>query len=135
MMQAPEVLEMKEYEPRQVDLWQSGVVLFAMLTGTLPFGASTNTVDMLTRMRARLDLVFYSSYLTPEAQTLLRGVLSYSPKDRFTMKRARQCDWLMASTTSACQDQVAIGNYYLVRNPRKTASSANEEMLKNELGI
>ncbi len=124
------MLETKEYEPCLVDIWQAGVVLFTMLTGKLPFKGSGNMADTLTRMRARLDLTLYAAYRSPDAQALLKGVLCYSPRDRFSMKRVRQSDWLLAS-----HDQVAIGNFYLASNPRKTASSAAEEMLKRELGI
>ena len=129
--QAPEVLETKEYEPRSVDVWEAGVVLFMMLTGTLPFGCTSSAEDMLERMKARLDLSYYSSYLSAEAQAILRGMLCYSPKDRFSINRIRQSDWLQQPTA----DTVAIGNFYLARNPRKAASSAAEELLKTELGI
>ena len=37
---APEILENKGYEGPQVDLWSSGVVLYAMLSGTVPFKAN-----------------------------------------------------------------------------------------------
>ena len=40
---APEVCENKGYEGYQSDVWSSGVVLYAMLYGTVPFKASNMT--------------------------------------------------------------------------------------------
>lgn len=37
---APEVFENKGYEGFQSDVWSAGVVLYAMLYGTVPFKAS-----------------------------------------------------------------------------------------------
>ena len=34
---APEMIAGKKYNGLQVDLWSSGVILFAMICGTLPF--------------------------------------------------------------------------------------------------
>ena len=34
----PEIVERKSYEPKPVDLWSIGVVLFKLLTGTYAFG-------------------------------------------------------------------------------------------------
>ena len=40
---APEVFENKGYEGLQSDVWSAGVVLYAMLYGTVPFKASNIT--------------------------------------------------------------------------------------------
>lgn len=42
---APEVFENKGYEGFQSDVWSAGVVLYAMLYGTVPFKAS-NIADL-----------------------------------------------------------------------------------------
>ena len=34
---APEMIAGKKYNGLQVDLWSSGVILYAMICGTLPF--------------------------------------------------------------------------------------------------
>jgi len=41
---APEMVLGKLYEPLAIDLWSSGVILYAMLTGYLPFEDNNNSV-------------------------------------------------------------------------------------------
>lgn len=47
---APEMLKGESYEPLKVDIWSSGVILFAMLCGYLPFEDNENTSDLYAKI-------------------------------------------------------------------------------------
>jgi serine/threonine protein kinase len=82
----PEVLDRKEFNPRQADVWALGVCLCIMLTSRLPFG--DNESEAATRMRRGFDIggggagsgQSSSVRLCPAAIDLLRGLLHYVPE-------------------------------------------------------
>jgi serine/threonine protein kinase len=39
---APEIVKRVSYDPKQVDVWAMGIMLFRMLTGSYPFMAATD---------------------------------------------------------------------------------------------
>jgi serine/threonine protein kinase len=80
---APEILRNKGYG-LNVDLWSAGVVLFAMLYGTVPFKAQS--------MEELHQLILKGKYLlkediSQEARDMLRGLLEINPKKRLTIKQ------------------------------------------------
>jgi serine/threonine protein kinase len=44
------MLEKKLYDPKLVDIWSSGVTLFAMVYGTLPFD-DPNLLDLYRKIK------------------------------------------------------------------------------------
>ena len=87
---APEILRNKGYS-LNVDLWSAGVVLFAMLYGTVPFKAQS--------MEELHALILKGKYLlkediSQEARDMLRGLLEINPKKRLTIKQIYQHPWL-----------------------------------------
>ena len=87
---APEIIRNKGYG-LNVDLWSAGVVLFAMLYGTVPFKAHS--------MEELHDLILKGKYLlkediSVEARDLLRGLLEIDPKKRLTIRNIYRHPWL-----------------------------------------
>ncbi|XP_062406085.1 protein kinase C, eta, b [Sardina pilchardus] len=75
---APEIIEEKPYG-HSVDWWALGVLLYEMLSGHAPFEAETE--DELFEC-IRRDPVVYSSWLSSEAEDILRGLLMKDPQCR-----------------------------------------------------
>lgn len=87
---APEILRNRGYG-LNVDLWSVGVVLFAMLYGTVPFKAQT--------MEELHQLILKGKYLlkediSVEARDLLRGLLEINPKKRLSCRKILRHPWL-----------------------------------------
>jgi len=78
---APEILKDKGYT-FSVDLWSAGVVLFAMLYGTVPFKA--NNMEELHKLIVKGKYVLKDD-ISIEARNLLRGLLEVNPEKRLTI--------------------------------------------------
>lgn len=90
---APEIMLNTPYMPEQGDMWACGVMLYTMLTRTLPFTGRTwsdlersitsvDTEAMLSSQRL--------SHISPGTRQLLRKLLHVSPVERPTPRDALQ---------------------------------------------
>lgn len=77
---APEILKGDGYEGPQVDYWSSGVVLYAMLSGTVPFKA--NDMSELHKIISSGKFLEIEG-VSKEVNNLLHGILEIDPKKRF----------------------------------------------------
>ena len=79
---APEIIKDKGYKGFKADLWSAGVVLFAMLYGTVPFKAN-NMKDLHKQIiDARYNL---KDEITSEAKDLIKSLLNPDPNTRYTI--------------------------------------------------
>ncbi|OHT16393.1 AGC family protein kinase [Tritrichomonas foetus] len=78
---APEMIKRENYTEK-VDIWSTGVVLYSMLTGKLPF--YHENIAEACRMIVE-DQPLFPSFLNHSAIELLSALLSKSPKSRPTL--------------------------------------------------
>jgi len=75
---APEVVNRKGHTVA-ADWWSYGVLMFEMLTGSLPFHGGNRKETMQQILKAKLGM---PQYLSPEAQGLLRLLFKRNPANR-----------------------------------------------------
>ena len=80
---APEVIQEKPYVGKTADIWSSGVVLYAMLSGRLPFDDS----DVKSMIGYINDGVIIPRGFTITASDLIIRIFSTEPKDRPTIRQ------------------------------------------------
>ncbi|CAG8456663.1 1617_t:CDS:10 [Paraglomus occultum] len=100
---APElVISEGLYVGSAVDIWSCGVILYAMLSGYLPFdddpeNPDGENINLLYKYIINTPLVF-PDYVSPDARDLLRKMLVPDPAKRCDMKVIMSHRWLAAYT-------------------------------------
>ncbi|XP_053209745.1 5'-AMP-activated protein kinase catalytic subunit alpha-2-like [Panonychus citri] len=87
---APEVISGKLYAGPEVDIWSAGVILYALLCGTLPF--DDEHVPSLFR-KIKTGIFPIPDYLNKTTVDLLVHMLQVDPIKRATMEDIKNHDW------------------------------------------
>jgi serine/threonine protein kinase len=87
---APEMIAGKTYKGLQVDIWSSGVILFAMICGYLPF-EDPNTGELYKKILA-CEYKF-PKFISPEAKDLIKSILVTDPNTRISIADIRKHPW------------------------------------------
>nr|ARR97160.1 5'-AMP-activated protein kinase catalytic subunit alpha 2 [Haliotis discus discus]QOS02267.1 protein kinase AMP-activated catalytic subunit alpha 2 [Haliotis discus hannai] len=87
---APEVISGKLYAGPEVDIWSCGVILYALLCGTLPF--DDEHVPTLFR-KIKSGLFAIPEYLNKDVVSLLCHMLQVDPLKRATIQDIRDHEW------------------------------------------
>jgi serine/threonine protein kinase len=90
----PEVVIGQPYRGEIADCWSLGVLLYAMLCGAFPFVGSTPMLLFEKIVKAELT---FPEDLSPEACSLIRGLLKPAPSGRLTAFEALDHPWLEVS--------------------------------------
>jgi 5'-AMP-activated protein kinase catalytic alpha subunit len=88
---APEILRDQGYFGFGVDIWSAGVVLYAMLYGTVPFKANNMSELQTMIMKAKYTL---REDVSVEARDLLKGLMEKDSAKRMTLTEVLQHEWL-----------------------------------------
>ena len=87
---APEMINGHPYIGLRVDIWSSGIVLFAMLCGYLPFEDSNNEIlyEKITKGKFKTP-----KYLSDCCKDFLHRILNVNPDQRYTIDQIKNHPW------------------------------------------
>ena len=86
----PEMLEGLQYNGEASDIWSCGIILYAMLCGSLPFTESKEDiiVEKIKKHEYKIP-----DYLSKEAQDILNHILKINPIERYTIESIKKHPW------------------------------------------
>ncbi|KAI4366695.1 hypothetical protein MLD38_022541 [Melastoma candidum] len=90
---APEVISGKLYAGPEVDVWSCGVILYALLCGTLPFD-DENIPNLFKKIKGGMYTL--PSHLSAGSKDLIPRMLIVNPMKRITIPEIRQHPWFQA---------------------------------------
>ncbi|KAK0157877.1 hypothetical protein PV328_011565 [Microctonus aethiopoides] len=90
---APEVIQRRQYG-KPGDVWSAGVLLHALLTGTLPFvGSGERLKDVICRGRVQMESAIWDNISEP-AKDLIQRMLTTEVNHRITIQEVLNHKWL-----------------------------------------
>ena len=87
---APEMISGKKYNGLNVDIWSSGVVLFSMICGFLPFQEEESKLLYEKIVKGKYQIPYYVSQL---AGDLIHRILNTNPNKRINLEQIKKHKW------------------------------------------
>lgn len=125
---SPEIVAGKNYHGAPSDIWSCGIILFALLTGHLPFD-DENIRKLLLKVQNGQFVM--PEYLSWEAQDLIAQMLRVDPNERITIDLIVSHPLLTKYPTDSDSQN---SNFDLTKanlNPIESADKIDKEILKN----
>lgn len=94
---SPEIISGRLYAGPEIDIWSCGVILYALLCGTLPF--DDEHVPTLFR-KIRSGVFSVPDYLNESVVSLLNHMLQVDPIRRASMEDIKQHEWFVKDLPS-----------------------------------
>lgn len=118
---APEVINGEAYDGKLADIWSIGIVLYAMLCGSLPFD-HPNPAQLY-------HLINEGTYMVPEwvssaSERVIGACLRHTPEQRISLNSLLKATWLNPGKTSAqiaealLEEEQEEREYEVCRNSR-----------------
>jgi len=125
---APEVLEGNGYKGFPVDLWSSGIVLYSLLMGSIPFKA--HNLNGLKKLIMSGDYKKISG-ISKNAIDLLNKLLEIDPKKRINVQEALNHPWFLDRNENRNILFTKAELILLSKNKVDYRNCSNEEIIEN----
>lgn len=124
---SPEIVAGKTYHGAPSDIWSCGIILFALLTGHLPFDDDNIRKLLLKVQEGKFSM---PDNLSTQAKDLISKMLKVDPASRITMPEILEHPLLNKYPTKHPQKVPSVSSEF-VRHPVSCVEEIDPEILKN----
>ncbi|GJD12776.1 SNF1-related protein kinase catalytic subunit alpha KIN10 [Galdieria sulphuraria] len=114
---APEVISGKLYAGPEVDIWSCGVIVYALLCGSLPFD-DENIPNLFKKIRGGIYIL--PSYLSEHSRDIISRMLITDPLRRITIEEIRRHPWFITKLPR-----------YIALGPQKRTGYSREKVINS----
>jgi serine/threonine protein kinase len=104
---APEVISGQPYDPQCADMWSLGVVVFLLVTGTIPWKDVTNDKSLIYDIQTAKYHV--PEHLSPNFANFVGGLMHPRPMLRFTANQALAHPWVQQRVPNVTASYAGAG--------------------------
>ncbi|KIL69476.1 hypothetical protein M378DRAFT_69704 [Amanita muscaria Koide BX008] len=123
---APEIIDGKPYNGSAADIWSCGVILYALLSGKLPFDDEDCSALLGKVMVGKYDM---PQDVDPLAQDLIKKMLEIDPRRRITMVDIQRHPFYLSKEPNVSQQSMpCLGD---IAQPIKSPSSIDPDIFAN----
>ena len=126
---APEILQGKKYKGVEVDIWSSGIILYAMLCGYLPFEDKNNQNLYKKIIKGEFNT---PKYLTSDAVDFLHKILNVEPRNRFTIELIKTHPWFNMINPKINMSEGLLIDKYIIPFDEEIIKEMVEKYFYNE---
>jgi serine/threonine protein kinase len=111
---SPEVAKGDPYVGMASDIWSVGIILYAMVTATLPFDGPNSVAVLKKIVRGEFNI---PPNVPRELQDLIRLMLTGDPKERITIPQIKQHPWFLGVEETPRHDDGSLEKPYVLSVP------------------
>ena len=126
---APEILQGKKYKGVEVDIWSSGIILYAMLCGYLPFEDKNNQNLYKKIIKGEFNT---PKYLSSDAVDFLHKILNVEPRNRFTIELIKTHPWFNMINPKINMSEGLLIDKYIIPFDEEIIKEMVEKYFYNE---
>lgn len=94
---APEIFVGKKYYGPEIDIWSLGVILYVLVSGSLPFDSENlqRLKNLILNCKYRIPY-----YLSSECEHLIKNLLVVNPSKRFKIQQIKAHKWIKLNNST-----------------------------------
>ena len=126
---SPEMVSGKKYDGVKIDIWATGIILFAMLCGYLPFEDNNNDILFDKILECKIE---FPEYLSEECIDLIKKILVVDPENRITIPGIKEHSFFIKGKQlfDSVYTIKPVVDYHPRNNPPPNENENNEESVE-----
>lgn len=128
---APEMLQGKRYNGLMIDIWSTGIILYAMVNGFLPFEDDNNTILYKKILECKL---YFPFQLSDVVLDMIHKILNTNPDKRITLEEIKKHELYLMGQKTLLRKEIKFDKQRLVNlslEKMKSLGFSKSEILDN----